>query len=258
MPEPKPPSALPLRFGQLKQFARAPVHFLEARAVETVPTPDMERGSGVHAVVLGTSKVTAYPGKQRRGKEWEAFEAEHAGEVIVTAAAYERVMGMAEAIWSDKQAMDLLFRQGTVAEKTLLFDHMGKHCRATPDVRHPDYIVEVKSSSTTEPEKFTWQCQRMLYHAQLAFYLTAAKAAGVPTARDAYVVGVESAAPYPVTILRLSERTIDQGDRAIRLWFERLLSCEAAGFFPGYVQTVIDWDIEEELHLDFADGEAAA
>lgn len=257
MPEP-----LPLRFSQLKQFARSPAHYLQARTTDAAQTAAMEKGSALHALVLGTAKVTAYPGPARRGKEWEAFKAEHEGELIVTAAAYEQVMGMAEAVWSDELAKDVLFAPGSAIEQTLYFELHGHKCRGTPDVRGPSYAVELKTSSTSEPEQFMRHAQRMLYHAQLAFYLQGMAACGFGVHREAFVVAVEAVAPHPVTVLHLTDKCIEMGDRSVRLWFERLLSCEAADFFPGYAQSRVTWDIEEDIELQFAeepaDGEAAA
>jgi hypothetical protein len=252
----------PLRFGHLSKFARSPAHYLEARSRDAARadrdqpgTSAMEKGSALHAVVLGTAKVIRYPGKVRSGKQWEAFQAEHAADMILTNAAYEQVMGMAEAVWSDEHAKDLLYAPGVVYEQTLRPDLHGWPCRATPDTRCPGCLVELKSSSTTEPEQFQRHATRMLYHGQLAFYLQACEAAGIQVCRDAYVIAVEATAPHPVVVHQLTERAINTGERAIRLWVERLRSCIAQDFYPGYVQSVIPWDIEEELELRFADDE---
>lgn len=243
----------PLRYSQLSKFAKSPAHYLDARTHDSQATGPMERGSALHAIVLGTAPVIAYPGKTRNGKTWEAFEAKHQGKHILTTNAYEKVMGMAEAVWSDARAKELLYGDGVVFEQTLRMQMYGKHCRATPDVRSPDYLAELKTTATSEPEQFMRHATRMLYHGQLAFYLQACAAAKIAVQRDAYVIAVEAAPPHPVVVFRQTEQCIEMGERAIRLWIEQLRSCEAAKFFPGYVQTVVTWDIEEELDLQFAD-----
>ncbi len=252
----------PLRFHQLKQMALSPAHLLEARARADVPdeeteqTPSMEKGSALHSVVFHKRPVIFYPGKMRAGKVWEAFEAEHAGYSIVTRAAYDKIMGMAEAIWSCRIANELLFATNIVHEQTLHFDLHGHRCRGTPDARlGAQYIVDLKSAKSSEPERFMRQAQNMLYHAQLAFYARGVEAAGLGRCRDTWIIAVESTAPYCVTPIPLTERTLDQGDRCIRLWFERLAACEAVNFYPPYTQTPIPWDIEEELELQYADEE---
>lgn len=252
--------AFPLRFGHLSKFARAPVHYLQARSVDALlldrdqpKTSAQEKGSCVHAVTFGTARVVRYPGKVRSGKQWEAFQAEHAGEMILAGAAYEQTMGMAEAVWSDAHAKELLFASGAVHEHTLRPELHGFPCRATPDVRHPDYLADLKTSGTAEPEQFQRHATRMLYHAQLAFYLQACEAAHIKVVRDAYVVAVEATPPHPVVVHRMTERAIDMGERSIRIWVERLRGCLEQSYFPGYVQSIIAWDIEEELELQFAE-----
>jgi len=231
----------PLRFGHLSKFARSPAHYLEARSRDALgveqPTAAMEKGSAFHAVLTGTREVVRYPGKVRSGKQWEAFQLEHSAKLILTTAAYDCVMGMAEAVWSDPLAAPLLNPPGLVYEQTLRPELYGWPCRATPDVRHPDYIVELKSSATTEPEQF----QRL---------------AGKPVKRDCYVIAVEATAPHPVVVHQLTEKAIDMGERAIRMWVERLRGCIAADFYPGYVQSIVPWDIDEDLDLEFGDDDA--
>lgn len=250
-------ASFPLRFGHLSKFARSAAHYLEARSRDALgveqPTAAMERGSAFHAVLTGTREVVRYPGKVRHGKQWESFAAEHADKLILTSSAYEQVMGMAEAVWSDPIAARLLNAPGLVYEQTLRPQLHGFACRATPDVRSSDCIIELKSSATTEPELFQRHATRMLYHAQLAFYLQACAAAGIAVKRDAYIIAVEASAPHPVVVHQLTENAIDMGERSIRLWVERLRGCIAADYYPGYSQSIVQWDIDEDLELEFGD-----
>jgi len=253
-------ASFPLRFGHLSKFARSAAHYLEARSRDAAgieaPTAAMEKGSAFHAVLTGTREVVRYPGKVRSGKQWEAFQLEHADKLILTSSAYEQVMGMVEAVWSDPVAAQLLNAPGLVYEQTLRPELHGFACRATPDVRSADCIIELKSSATTEPELFQRHAGRMLYHAQLAFYLQACAAAGIAVKRDAYIIAVEASAPHPVVVHQLTERALDMGERSIRLWVERLRGCIAADYYPGYTQSVVAWDIEEDLELEYGDDDA--
>jgi hypothetical protein len=240
-------------------MAQSPMHYIHALTAEDDPSYDMERGSGIHAVMFSTHQVIGYPGKVRNGKEWDAFKEKHAGAKILTMREYDKVCRMAESLYGHAGAMSLLFpkdpalQAGTRHEKTLYFKYMGRDARATPDSLNPVALAELKSSKTSEPERFMRHAQRMHYHAQLAFYREAVRICGLGTPRESYVVAVESSAPHPVTVLRLTDRTLEQGERACRLWFERLRACEEAGAWPPYVQSVVDWDIEEELELEYAD-----
>ncbi len=92
------------------------------------------------------------------------------------------------------------------------------------------------------------------YHAQVADYRAAIKAkVGVPP-RDCFIIAVESAAPYAVTVLRLTERALDMGDRLLAVWMERLRACEDSNSWPAYCQSVTDFDVpDDELDLVFGD-----
>lgn len=248
----EPESERLLRFSDLKLMGKSPLHYLHRS--EGKRTTSLDKGSALHALVFDTRGVVPFTGKQRRGAEWEKFQAEHADELIVTAKEYESVARMADAVLSHADARELLLGPGTVREETLHFDYLGTPARATPDARHPERTVELKSGRTSDPEPFMWQAKRYAYHAQLAFYRHAVRSLGLGDAPEAYVVAVESSAPEPVTVLRLTERTLVQGERLCRLWYERLRACEEAGQWPPYVQSIVDWDIDDDdIGLTFAD-----
>ena len=242
-----------LRFHHLKAAGRSGAHAFSAITGEQDPdTVAIERGSAFHSVVLETGRVLAYPGKVRRGKEWDAFETENIGSEILTATEYEKVMRMAEAVHKSRDAVDLLTGVRETMVEWRIFD---QQCRGTPDVRNDSRVVELKSCAVAEPMRFTGQALRMGYHAQLAWYLDGVLASGLGKPKDAFIVAVESAPPFPVTALRLTERAIEKGRGLYHLWLERFMGCERSGEWPGYVQSIIDLDVPDEVELDF--GEAA-
>jgi hypothetical protein len=249
-----------LRFSQLKLMSQSAMHYQYRLEHELKSTPAMIKGSAVHAVIAGTGRVVEYTlTKTKQGPTWEKFEAEHEGAYIFSPAQYRSVNGMAEAVLKHTEACELLMRH-THVEETIHFDYCGRPCRTTPDAWASDRVVELKTSMTSEPEQFMRHAQRMHYHGQLAFHLhgVAAKLDGAQSledapARDAYIVAVEATAPHPVTVLRLSAQAIDLGARAVRLWFERLRSCEASNAWPPYAQSIIEWDIEDAPELIFGD-----
>src|SRR5688572_29258437 len=103
----------------------------------------MERGTAVHAILFGTKEVCGYPGPQRRGKEYQAFATERPDTEILTMAEYDKARRMVDAVLKCKLAEPVL--KG-VHEQTLMFRWMGLDCRATPDVRGPDYVTELKTA----------------------------------------------------------------------------------------------------------------
>lgn len=249
---------IPVRFHHLKAVARSPLHLRSCLdGEEKASTSALEKGTAVHALLFGTKTVTFYPGAVRRGKEWDGFKAAHEGDCILTATEYEKAMRMAERVSNHKDAMWAL---DGVREKTILWKYLGRECRSTPDVFSPEmgFVTELKTCANADPQRFTWQALRMAYHAQLAYYMEAVAQSGLGTPRSAYVVAVESTAPYPVTVLRLTDRALDAGQRMFRLWFERFLACEQANAWPAYVESIVDLDVpEDDLELTFGDDDAA-
>ena len=242
---PVDPRTVPVRFSTLKQFARSPAHYYHAVQSGYDETASMRLGSGVHAMLLG-QPVVKYSGKTRNGKEWEAFKANFPGQTILNSREWSEAEQIVSSILRDPLAKRVLTDGETVIEQRIDWTWQGRAFRSTPDVRTADRVVDLKTCRCAEPDRFARSAIWMSYHAQLALYLDAVRESGLGTPREAFVVAVESSPPYPVTVLRLTERALDQGRRLCRLWFERLLQCEAANEWPGYVQSIAELDVPDE------------
>lgn len=81
------------------------------------------------------------------------------------------------------------------------------------------------------------------YHAQLALYRIGLRATGIDVHRAA-IIAVESSQDHDITILELSDRTLQEGEKLLVSWCERYRACVAARAWPGYVQSPIVWDID--------------
>lgn len=247
-----PLETLPVRFSHLKAYGKSAAHGLHARTVESKPNAAMRIGTATHALVFGTKEVCGYPGKQRRGKEYDAFVAEHPDSEILTMDEYDKSRWMADAVRESKVAQPWL---AGVIEQTIRFRWMGLQCRATPDVRGPNFLTELKSSSSSDPERFPWHAKRMFYHAQMRMQEIACEDA----IDDCWIVCVESNAPFPVTLFHIEERALQVGEKLLMLWAERLKVSEASRSWPPYVtcSVPIDIDDEEEHALIFPEEEEA-
>lgn len=241
---------LPVRFSHLKAYGRSPMHGHHARSTEQDATYPMERGEGVDAILFGTRKVCGYPGPVRRGKEYEAFCAAHPGDLILTMTEYDKARRMVDAILACKLAAPLL--KG-ITQNTLLFRWMGLDCRTTPDVRGPSYLTELKTSQSSDPAKFLWHARRMHYHAQLRFQDFGCEKHG-HNIRDHWIVCVESDPPHPVTVFHVEPEALEEGEKLLMLWAERLKNSEASGAFPPYVECAVPlvWPKEDEFSYEEA------
>lgn len=238
----------PCRFSWLKAMSRSPAHCRHAMQSGTDETLAMRIGSGTHAILFD-QPIAIFTGKVRNGKGWEAFEDEYSNRVILNQREHAQASALADAIRGHELASELLFAPDAVHEEPIGWKLLGRDCSGTPDVRAPRYIVDLKTTKCADPERFVRDAKWRHYNAQLAWYMDGVIASGLGTAAEAYIVAVESTPPHCVTVLRLTDRAIDQGRRQCRVWLERLLGCEASDNWPGYVESVVDFDIESEMEL---------
>jgi hypothetical protein len=244
-------AGVPVRFSHLKAYGRSPAHGRHARlASRDDPSIAMERGTAVHAILFGDKRVVCYPGAVRRGKEYDAFALQHAGAEILGKTEYDKANRMADAVRACKLAEPLL---NGVREDTLLFNWMGKACRATPDVRGPDYLTELKTSQSSDPAKFLWQARRFAYHAQMKMQEIGCEMMRIKI-RDHWIVCVESEAPHPVTVFHVEPEALEEGEKLLVLWMERLKNCEQSDAFPGYTDCAVPliWPRDEAFEFEEA------
>lgn len=246
----------PVRFSELKHMARSPAHYkaaVEAGRSPTPSTPARRFGSLVDALAFGRAKFAVWPGT-RRGKDWEKFESDNADRLIVTATEHERALACAKSLQSHADAMRYLDGE---RQKAIAWEWMGRACHSTLDsITQGKFISDLKTARTTEPARFKSACLFYAYHAQHWFYGRAAAHVGLGE-HEHYIVGVESAPPFAVTIFHLTPRTLLEGEKLIRVWFERVRGCEEANEWPGYAQTVLDLDVDEDAELVFGDEDDA-
>lgn len=262
------PRTIQIRHSNLKHMGQSPAHYLHRIQRMSGKSREMTVGTAVHAVLLGGAQTIVYEGAPatekappkkrmvtpvtakpktkrivRSGNAWETFKAEHADKIILSASEHRDVMGAVEAIRAHKFAMILL--EGEHEREIKEWAVGSRSCGGRPDVTHPERVVELKTGMTSCPFKFVRHGIRLGYHGQLAWYQEGlAQEDGV--VRDPWIVAVEAAAPYVVTCFELTKRCIEQARKQNTLWLETLRVCEDSGFWPGYTQAPVTFDIPDE------------
>jgi hypothetical protein len=250
----------PIRFSLLKEMGKSPAHYRYAVDNDgREQTPAMRLGKAVHSLILGGDPVLFFPGV-RRGNAWDAFEAANTGAIILNEAEHEKARGMAAAVRASAPAMRVLEGRHEVEVN---WQYLGRAWQSHIDVIAHDgsYVTELKTGATSDPVRFVWQAIKLHYNGQLAAYGEAMRSSGLGDPLASHVVCVESQAPYVTTTFRLTERALEQGRKALRLWAERLAACEAADHWPGYCESAVPLDVpDDELELEFnpETGEVAA
>lgn len=230
----------PVRFSYLKLMARSPAHYRDALRFPMQPTRAMRIGTVAHAGVLGAWKdVAVWRGGRRYGREWDGFVADRPDSEIVSVDEFEAGLDIARAVLSDPHAASLLDR-ALCHEEDIEFTIGDRDCGVRVDA-YGDIVVELKTCADASPARFPYQAARMGYHAQLAWQVDALARTGIETS-GAYIIAVESKPPHVVQCYEATPDAIDFGRRCYVTWFERLLQCEAADEWPGYVQSVVPLD----------------
>lgn len=245
----------PVRFSNLKHFARSALHFQHSIREPLEATPAMRIGTLVHQIVLGGAPPLVWDGT-RRGKAWDEFKAANCGREIFTQSELERARAVASAVLENFIAEPYLI--GTT-EKRIVWGNGDVPCAGTPDVVGADFVADLKTTSDASPNKFRWQALQMAYHAQLAWYRDGLEMGGHATVSRCIIVAVETKAPYGVTVHELSTGAIESGRRLYSTWLELYRVCRDTGHWPGYGQSILELDIPEQTEFTIEDeGENAA
>ncbi len=249
----------PIHFSHLKAMARSAAHYRHALTAEHEATRAMRIGSCVNQFVLGRSPrqpIAVFDG-ERRGKEWTAYKAAHSDAEILTIAEADEAKGPASAVLADPVAQALLhearyevpmsWTDNGMPCETSGVDIMGTVATAAQgDLLRLEvgrgYIADLKCVHNAEPEYLMRHAVRMSWHAQLAWYRGGVT---LGLAHALYLLCVESSAPHPVTVLRLTPEVVNAGDRCVRAWMERLKVCLDSDSWPGYSQAPVEWTLPE-------------
>jgi len=235
------PRTIAARFSNLKYMAASPAHY-EWRVQQQDDDSLARRiGRGGHAMLLGMP-VVRYMGR-RAGKAWLSFRADNADKEILSPKEWAIADGITTAVRRHPIASKLLL-EDTTLEETIEWEFLGKKCTSRPDARlGTTRLVDLKTTRCAEPRKFERDAMWMGYHSQFAFYAKAIETAFGARPEECYCVAVESKPPFAVTVLELTPGALAQGEKLWRLWFERLLQCEAANHWPAYTDAIERLDV---------------
>lgn len=223
-------NALPgLRWSRLKLLRESPLHY---RRPPDDFNRSMELGLALHAI-RGDVRVVAYPGAVRRGREWEQFQVQHQGELIVTKKEREDAMAMADALRSHTEARSML-EMATAVEQAITWS--GGKCRIdamTEPGLHGPMMLDLKSTKSLKPRVWGSDVAQRGYVHQLAWYRRGYRAVRGDNPPLVLLVAVENKPPFDVRVDEIPDALLDQADRDIDALLERLAQCEESGLWPG-------------------------
>jgi hypothetical protein len=104
-------------------------------------------------------------------------------------------------------------------------------------------IGDLKTTNTTEIEKWQRQAFSFSYHCQMAWYRRGCVANGIDVSRGMFLLGVDVKPPHEVVVLEMSEDLIDLAERTVSLWLEKFKVFSESKQFPGRAQSAVVWSV---------------
>lgn len=238
----------PVHFSNLKKMAKSPAHYRSAVVSQFEPTRPMRVGVCAHAAVLGPHSkrpLFVYDG-ERKGNAWKDWalekKAAHQKAELVTIAEWADAQDMAYALMEDPVAGPML--RGARSEVPLRWSDAGIDCETDGvDVLGDGWFADLKFVTTSEPAAFGRHAARLEYHAQMAWCKNACESNKINVSNGVFLIAIETEAPHVVTVHRMTEPTLEVGWRAVSLWMERLRVARNNDFYPGYAQSVLDFEL---------------
>jgi hypothetical protein len=238
-----------LHFTKLKNIGDSPMHFRFFDDNEREDTDDYVIGRAVHRGVLLGIAPTAWSGR-RQGKEYKAAVAANNGELLLTATMRDDAIRMIDAVLSSHEAMRIL-HYAPNRETERKWARRGIHCAGRVDAWGRETLVELKTDKNPAPRAFQWRGKILGYREQLAWYdvgLGTVPDPFEPKWRASFAIAVGKKAPWAVSIHRASPLALQQANTRVDEWLDTYQACLKSGKWPGWDETIHDWDADIERY----------
>lgn len=237
-------------YSTLKELGRSPRHFAEAEDGKE-STDSQQIGTATHWAVFEPAKFAARVmlwerrNGARRGKAWDAFEAESALKraLVLTEDEHDEVLALARAVRNSPQVKPF-FAQGGEAEVPLRWTdaETGLPCKARLDWICPIGIADLKTTKDASPEGFGRECARYKYHQQGGFYVDGYAASHAGLELPYFIIAAEKGAPHVVQVYRVAGDVLELGRSEMRAHLRRVAELRKLprDQWPGYADGVLD------------------
>lgn len=234
-----------LNISRLKELKRSPLHYRYLLDHPRITEP-LTLGTAAHCAVLEPERFerqfavwnrrSEKTGNlcPRNGQFWEAFLAEHPGKTVLTEDEASLALSIGAAVRADPCAARYL--EAGEPEVTMQWEMHGRACKGRADwITHLEgkpVIVGLKTTRDCRLFAFGSQAAKLGYPMQWAWYLAGYQAIRGVLPQLMEIV-VESAAPHAVTVYRIPEDIVLQGEEEYLALLALLQRCEASDEWPG-------------------------
>lgn len=237
----------------LKKIAKSPAHFRYWKDNPQEDTPSLLLGRAAHKYVLEKedffNEFAIAPNVDRRTKagkeEWALFESSNKGKDIISADDFDKIKAMYEVLQNTPFIKTLLY--GSDGENEVSYfvkdESTGVVMKCRPDRRttigSSDILIDYKTTSNADSDKFMKQAIELMYDLQMAYYKDNVDAVRGKQ-HSVIFIAQETTAPYCVNILEANEYFIKSGRDMYRTMLDRYAECESTGNWYGYMQGEIN------------------
>lgn len=217
--------SLPISFSALSAFMDSPKAFCEYYTKERDVDDDKKYvvGSAFHCLVLEPEKFNLQYAvapecnmRTNAGKiEFRVFSMQHEGKKILSAAQMKDVLGMAENVKQNPDAVRLL-SGAVMREQKEAYQLHGFNLHAVKDLAAANFVADLKSTKSAEYWSFYRSARDYNYGLQAAIYLT-----NQPDAEFFWIAtDAKNCIVYPA-----STGTIERGQKMLERLLIKLREC---------------------------------
>lgn len=222
----------------------------------------MDRGTLLHMALLQperlVSDVAVWQGKMRKGAEWEAFEADNDGKLILRRDDFSQTMSVYGEVKNHPMCGAKL--AGCHAEVAMLLTDQGEQCRGQVDAvdLKNRRIIDVK---TTDAGVSKDACERTIrslhYREKMALYRRwiAMITKTDPTSWRCWNLFISMNETCPaIAFMRITDDALEWGESVMMNALQKYSEAKRAGVFPIYsVEDFVDvkpWEVDPDPEVD--------
>jgi hypothetical protein len=223
---------------------KAPAKYYAKYLDKNFPAPKDKKhfnfGSALHSSILENDLFRSeyivspeFSGSGSQAKKAE-FDQMNIGKKQITLLEYKSILGMAEAVKSNKKAYKLLFDGIAENQFNWLDDDTGAKCKCKPDFLNSDnYIIDLKSTDDASEAGFKRSGRKFRYFVQDPFYTDGLEKNGIRV-KGFIFIAVEKEYPFLVNLFIYDKEDQNLGREIYKENLKTWLNCKNSGIWPGY------------------------
>lgn len=230
--------------SMMDKINKSPAHFKYSQEHPEEPSEAMVLGSLLHTLVLEPKllkkEYAVMPAIDKRTTAGKAAYAEflelNANKTIITEEQLETVSKWAEAIKNHPRAKVLLKPRTGQNEVSIFWKDKltGEICKARLDRIVDDYIIDIKTAASAQPDDFQRKAYDLGYHRQAYWFSEAYEQEFGKQPAGFLFITVEKTPPYNVVVYAATEFFIEVGGIDSRKLLNTYHECKRTNNWFGY------------------------